>query len=137
MSTYPTRLAKPDSIRSALKTYRVLAVAAGIALFILVLEIVMKYVFHLTNVLTEYWSPIHGLIYFAYAVSIVNLGLKCRWPIVRIILNLLSGFVPLVPFVAERRVTASTEALLSRAYFAGAPASGAAAEPSGDAPTAG
>jgi hypothetical protein len=35
------------------------------------------------------------------------------------VLNLLTGFVPILPFVAEQRVTRSTEALLSRAYLAG------------------
>ena len=119
MSTYPQTLAKPQQIRSALAIYRVLATVAGIALFVLILEMVMKYVFKQTNVLTEYWSPIHGLIYFAYAVSIANLGLKAAWGPVRIVKNLLAGFVPVVPWIAERRNTVQTEALLSRAYVAG------------------
>ncbi|MEO3936186.1 DUF3817 domain-containing protein [Dermatophilaceae bacterium Soc4.6] len=113
MTTVPHRTAPPAAIRSGLRAYRVLAVASGVALFVLALEIVLKYGFGQKNLLTEYWSPIHGLIYFAFAVSIANLGLKARWSIGRIVLNLLSGFVPFVPFVAERRVTASTEALLA------------------------
>jgi integral membrane protein len=119
VSTYPQTLAKPQQIRSALSTYRVLAIIAGIALFVLILEMVMKYGFKQTNVLTEYWSPIHGIIYFAYAVSVANLGLKAAWGPVRIVKNLLAGFVPVVPWIAERRNTAETEALLSRAYVAG------------------
>ena len=97
MSTYPQTLAKPQQIRSALSIYRVLATVAGIALFVLILEMVMKYVFKQTNVLTEYWSPIHGIIYFAYAVSVANLGLKAAWGPVRIVKNLLAGFVPVRP----------------------------------------
>jgi hypothetical protein len=54
-----------------------------------------------------------------YAGAIANLGLKSGWGLKRIVLNLLTGFVPILPFVAERRVTASTEALLSRAYLTG------------------
>ncbi len=77
-----------------------LAVVAGIALFVLILEMILKYGLDQKNFLTEYWSPIHGLIYFAYACSIVNLGFKSRWPLTRIVLNLLSGFVP---FRAVRR----------------------------------
>lgn len=131
MSTTPARparptarvLATPDQLRSALRVYRVLAVVAGIALFILILEMILKYGLDQTNFLTEYWSPIHGLIYFAYACSIVNLGFKSRWPLTRIVLNLLSGFVPFVPFVAERRVTRSTEALIAERE-AGAPRAG-------------
>jgi integral membrane protein len=119
VSTYPQTLAKPQQIRSALSIYRVLAIIAGIALFVLILEMVMKYAFKQTNVLTEYWSPIHGIIYFAYAVSVANLGLKAAWGPVRIVKNLLAGFVPVVPWIAERRNTVQTEALLSRAYVAG------------------
>ena len=119
MSTYPQTLAKPQQIRAALSIYRVLATVAGIALFVLILEMVMKYVFKQTNVLTEYWSPIHGIIYFAYAVSVANLGLKAAWGPVRIVKNLLAGFVPVLPWIAERRNTVQTEALLSRAYVAG------------------
>jgi integral membrane protein len=119
VSTYPQTLAKPQQIRSALSIYRVLATVAGIALFVLILEMVMKYGFKQTNVLTEYWSPIHGVIYMAYAASVANLGIKSAWGVVRIVKNLLAGFVPVVPWIAERRNTVATEALLSRAYAVG------------------
>ena len=119
MSTYPPTLAKPQQIRSALSIYRVLATVAGIALFVLILEMVMKYAFKQTNVLTEYWSPIHGVIYMAYAASVANLGIKSAWGMGRIVKNLLAGFVPVVPWIAERRNTVATEALLSRAYAVG------------------
>ena len=46
------------------------------------------------------------------------------WGPVRIVKNLLAGFVPVVPWIAERRNTAETEALLSRAYLAGEPERG-------------
>lgn len=120
MSTYPQTLAKPKQIRSALSLYRVLAIIAGVALVILIVEMVMKYAFDQDNVLTRYWSPVHGVIYMAYAASVANLGLKAAWGPVRIVKNLLAGFVPGVPWVAERRNTAETEALLARAYFGGA-----------------
>jgi len=119
VSTYPQTLAKPQQIRSALSIYRVLATVAGIALFVLILEMVMKYAFKQTNVLTEYWSPIHGVIYMAYAASVANLGIKSAWGMGRIVKNLLAGFVPVVPWIAERRNTVATEALLSRAYAVG------------------
>ena len=119
MSTYPQTLAKPQQIRSALSIYRVLATVAGIALFVLILEMVMKYAFKQTNVLTQYWSPIHGVIYMAYAASVANLGIKSAWGVLRIVKNLLAGFVPVVPWIAERRNTVATEALLSRAYAVG------------------
>ena len=53
------------------------------------------------------WSPIHGLT-LVYAASIKNLGLKSAWSLKRIVLNLLA-FMPILPFVAEARVTRSTD----------------------------
>ena len=119
MSTYPTTMAKPADIRRALAFYRVMALIAGIALFVLIAAMVVKYGPAKDPAFSSVWSPIHGLIYLVYAGSIANLGLKSAWGLKRIILNLLTGFVPILPFVAERRVTASTQALLSRVYLAG------------------
>ena len=133
MSTYPTTLAKPKQIRSALAFYRVMAVIAGIALVILVAEMIMKYGFDQKNFLTDNWSYIHGFLYMGYAASVANLGLKAAWGLKRIVLNLLAGFVPVVPWVAEHRNTVDTNALLERAYFAG----GTAPDPSGDPATSG
>jgi len=119
VSTYPTTLAKPAQIRSALRFYRVMAVIAGIALFVLLAAMFVKYGPPQNASFSAVWSPIHGLIYLVYAVAIANLGFKSGWGIGRIVLNLLTGFVPILPFVAEQRVTRSTEALLSRVYLAG------------------
>ncbi|EWT07347.1 hypothetical protein N864_08300 [Intrasporangium chromatireducens Q5-1] len=118
MSTYPTKLAKPKQIRTALSIYRVMAIVAGIALFILIAEMVMKYAMHMDNFLTENWSYIHGFIYMAYAASVANLGLKCAWSLWRIVKNLLVGFVPVLPWVVEPKVNRETHALLQRAYVA-------------------
>jgi integral membrane protein len=119
VSTYPTTMAKPNDIRRALTLYRVMAVVAGIALFVLIAAIVVKYGPAQNPSFSAVWSPIHGLIYLVYAATIANLGFKSAWGLKRIVLNLLTGFVPILPFVAERRVTASTQALLSRVYLTG------------------
>jgi integral membrane protein len=119
VSTYPSTLAKPAEIRKALAFYRVMAVIAGIALFVLLAAMFVKYGPPQNPSFSAIWSPIHGVIYLVYAVSIANLGFKCAWGLKRIVLNLLTGFVPVLPFIAEARVTRSTEALLSRVYFAG------------------
>lgn len=129
MSTTPPRPAGAQQIRSALKIYRVLAVVAGIALFVLLLEMLMKYVFKQTNVLTEYWSPIHGLIYIAYVASVANLGIKASWGMGRIVRNMLAGFVPVVPWIAESRNTVAVEAMLERAHLSGGPEASRGAAP--------
>jgi integral membrane protein len=101
----------------------VLAIIAGIALFILIAEMVMKYGFDQDNLLTKYWSPVHGVIYMAYAASVANLGVKAGWDLKRIVLNLLAGFVPVLPWLQERKNTVEVNAMLQRAYFAGTPES--------------
>ena len=60
--------------------------------------------------LSAAWSPIHGLIYFVYVVAIANLGFKVGWSLPRMVLTMLTGFVPVLPFVVERRVTREVEA---------------------------
>ena len=117
MSTYPASMAKPDAIRTALRIYRVLAIIAGFALFVLLAAMFVKYVAPRDPAFSAIWSPIHGVIYMAYAASIANLGFKSGWDLKRMALNMVTGFVPILPFVAERRVTADTEGLLSRASF--------------------
>jgi len=87
---YPTNLAKPLQLRKALGIYRVMAIVAGIALFILVVEMIMKYGMSQKNFFTDNWSYIHGFIYMGYAASIANLGLKSAWGVKRIVLHLLS-----------------------------------------------
>lgn len=127
MSTYPSNMAKPKQIRSALRIYQVLAVIAGIALFVLLAAMFVRYGPPKDDGFSRIWSPIHGFLYMGYAASIANLGIKTRWPLKKIVLNLLTGFVPVLPWIAERRVTAETNALLQRAYFAGGPSTDDAA----------
>jgi integral membrane protein len=80
---------------------------------------IMKYAFHQDNFLTKNWSYIHGFIYMGYAASVGNLGIKCAWTLKRIVLNLLAGFVPVVPWIAEQRNAKEINELLERDYVVG------------------
>lgn len=114
-------MASPERVRGALRIYRVLAIVAGLALFVLIAAMIVKYGPARSPGFSAVWSPIHGLLYMAYAASIANLGFTSGWGLRRIVLNMLTGFVPILPFVAERRVTRSTEALLAQSSLAGSP----------------
>ncbi|MDQ2796985.1 MAG: DUF3817 domain-containing protein [Actinomycetota bacterium] len=105
---------RPDRVRSALRFYQVMAIVAGIALFILIAIIIVNRGFGKGGA-SAVWSPIHGFIYIGYVASIANLGFVSRWPLIRMVGNMLTGFVPVLPFIAERRVTRSTRELLARA----------------------
>lgn len=103
----------PAKIRSSLRFYRVMAVIAGIALFVLLVAIYLHYGPPKDASFSQAWSPIHGVIYMVYAVSIANLGFRAGWSLKRMVLNMLTGFVPFLPFVAEKRVNFSTKAQLA------------------------
>lgn len=107
-------LATPAQLRKALSAYRVLAIIAGLAMLVLIIEMTLKYGMHQENFLTKNWSYIHGFLYMAFAASIANLGFKAAWPLTRIVGNMLTGFIPVLPFIAEPRVRRDTEWLISR-----------------------
>ena len=75
MSDRPIRDA--EGARKALAFFRVMAFAAGVALFILFVIIMLNGGFG-NGGLSAAWSPIHGVIYFVYLVAIANLGFKVR-----------------------------------------------------------
>ncbi len=104
MSTHETQevTADPRTIASALSFFRVSAIAAGLAMFVLILEMVLKYGFD-NDVLT-WWSPVHGLIFMVFAVATARLGFKVGWSVGRMIAILLLACIPFVAFVEERRV---------------------------------
>ncbi len=105
MSTDETKgapVADPRSIATALTFFRVTAVIAGVAMFILILEMVLKY--GMGNDVLAWWSPVHGVIFMVFAVATANLGFKINWSVGRMIIILLLACIPFVAFVEERRV---------------------------------
>lgn len=95
-------------VGSALRRFKVMAVVVGIGLLILCLEIVLHYGFD--NESLAWWSPIHGVLYMAYLVTTVDLGLKVRWPLVKTVGVMLAGVVPFLSFVIERKVAREVRA---------------------------
>jgi integral membrane protein len=98
--------------RKALGFFKVMAITAGCALFVLVVIIVINGGFGRGGP-SAVWSPIHGAIYFVFVLSIANLGFKVGWSLPRMILTMLSGFVPVLPFIVERKVSREVEAQLA------------------------
>ena len=92
----------PRAISTSLRVFRVTAILAGLAMFVLIVEMVLKY--GMDNEALAWWSPVHGLIFMAFAVATANLGFKIGWPVGRMILTILLACVPFVAFVEERRV---------------------------------
>jgi len=98
--------------RKALGFFKVMAITAGCALFILVVIIVINGGVGRGGP-SAVWSPIHGAIYFVFVLSVANLGFKVGWSLPRMILTMMSGFVPVLPFIVERRVAREVERQLA------------------------
>ena len=94
-------------MEAALKRFRVMAYVVGVLLLILVFVAVpLRYIAD-EPLLVSIVGPIHGFLYMVYLVTAFDLAVRARWPFVRTVLVLLAGTVPVMSFVAERKVTAA------------------------------
>ncbi len=85
--------------------YRVMAYVVGVMLLVLCVAIVVKYAGHSPGPVAVV-GPIHGFLYVVYLAATADLARRHRWPPRRVVLVALAGTIPLLSFVAERRVTA-------------------------------
>lgn len=89
----------------ALTRYRVVAWVVGVWLLILVfVAMPLKYVAH-NPALVEIVGPVHGFLYIVYLAVTFDLAVRSRWSAVRTVLVMLAGTIPVMSFVAERKVT--------------------------------
>ena len=105
--TTPT--ASPAAIGKALGFFKIAAITAGVAMFVLIAEMVLKYGFD--NPVLTWWSPVHGLIFMVFAAATANLGFKVGWSLGRMIATMLLACLPFVAFIEERRVVREVEPL--------------------------
>jgi integral membrane protein len=83
-----------------------MAYVTGAFLLLLCVELVLKYGLNGGQPVLGNWIAItHGWIYVAYLVTVVDLWSSLRWPLRRLVVLVLAGVVPVLSFVAERRVT--------------------------------
>lgn len=103
----------PQRVRSALTFFRITALIAGVALIVLVVEMVLKY--GMDNDALSWWSPVHGLLFMGFVAATYNLGSKLRWPMGRMVGYILTAFVPLLSFWLEKKVTREVQGQLAGA----------------------
>ena len=97
----------------ALTRYRVMAYVVGVWLIVLVLIAVpLKYLADSPG-MVQVVGPIHGFLYMAYLVTVLDLAFRARWSPVRTVLVMLAGTIPFLSFVAERRVSREMAATAS------------------------
>ncbi len=96
----------------SLRAYRILAFATGIALLTATTGLIVQDVGNVSSIKTAVglcWVA-HGYLYLAYVIATVNLGIKLRWKLIRMVLVGLAGTIPTLSFVAEHYVTRDARA---------------------------
>ena len=99
----------------ALLRYRIMAFATGFVLLAGTIALVLKDVVHVHHMEpgTGLLWLAHGYLYLLYVIATVNLGLKLRWPLLRVGTVMLAGTIPTMSFVAEHYVTRVTRKRLA------------------------
>ncbi len=92
-------------MNAALTRYRVMAYVVGVLLLVLVFVAMPLKYFADQPLLVAVVGPMHGFLYMVYLVTAFDLAVRAKWPFVRTLLVLLAGTVPVMSFVAERKVT--------------------------------
>jgi integral membrane protein len=90
-----------------------MAYVTGGFLLLLCVEMVLKYGFNSGEaVLGDWIAFVHGWIYILYLMTVIDLWSTLRWPLGRLAQLVLAGVVPVVSFIAERKVTAEVTELI-------------------------
>jgi integral membrane protein len=110
-TTETTDRARAARTARALRWFKLMAIVAGLAMFVLIAEMVLKYGFD--NEVLTWWSPVHGVIFMVFVFTVWNLGTLLRWSIGRMVAIVLGACIPLVAFWIERRVAAEVEPTLA------------------------
>lgn len=92
-----------DKVRGALLRYRILAWITGLWLLLLVAELILKYGFDVDAL--DFVPIVHGWVYFLYLICAVDLGIRVRWPLGKIIVTAIAGTIPFLSFYVEHRRT--------------------------------
>jgi integral membrane protein len=93
-------------IAGALLRYRVMALITGtVLLFNCVVAVPLQIAGH-PGLGGITWT-IHGGLFIIYCLTVLDLGVRVSWSLIRIVLVGLAGTIPVVTFVAERWVTRS------------------------------
>ncbi|MBM7564836.1 DUF3817 domain-containing protein [Paenibacillus sacheonensis] len=91
---------------SALKYFRWISYLEGTSfLFLLCIAMPLKYIGDRPEAVSV-TGGIHGLLFSLYLIGIVIMAILFRWKALRIVGAVIAAFLPLGPFVFERRLKA-------------------------------
>jgi integral membrane protein len=87
-----------------LTLYRTLAYTTGVILFLFTVEIIAKYGYGVEGL--EWVAILHGWVYMVYFLVTVYMAIQLRWTWRWTVPVVLAGTIPLMSFIAERKVVA-------------------------------
>lgn len=83
--------------------YRILAFTTGVLLILLVFVAVpLKYFAH-NDGPVGLIGTLHGFLFMVYLLTALDIGIRLRWPWLKLGLIMIAGTVPFASFFAERR----------------------------------
>ncbi|GAA3688785.1 DUF3817 domain-containing protein [Gordonia hankookensis] len=97
-----------EKVRPALLRYRVLAWITGLWLLLLVAELILKYGFGVDAL--DFVPIVHGWVYFVYLIVTIDLAIKVRWPLGKIVVTAIAGTIPFLSFYFEHIRTKEVKA---------------------------
>jgi integral membrane protein len=89
-------------MHTALRRYQVMSWIVGAALLVLTIATILDWAFN-EPAMAHVVSPIHGIFYIVYLVTVAQVAARFRPPLRRIVSMVCSGFVPGMAFVVEHR----------------------------------
>lgn len=93
-------------MKGALLRYRVMAYVTGVGLIVLCcIGVPLRYAGG-NDTVVAIVGPAHGVFYILYLLASLELAVRGRWRLDRLILVMAAGTIPFMSFVAERNVTA-------------------------------
>ena len=94
-------------MKSAIVRFRVMAIISGVmSLLLWFVYMPIKYIFDAPDLHSKIiWIPmVHGYLYPIYILTAISFSLKARWPLMKMLLLMLAGTLPIASLIAERRV---------------------------------
>lgn len=94
-------------MKSAVLRFRIMAIICGVMSLLLWFAYMPgKYIFDATETYSELKliPMIHGYLYMAYLLTALQVAVKGRWRLDKLIWLMLAGTLPVASFISERRI---------------------------------
>lgn len=94
-------------MKSAVIRFRIMAIICGVmSLLLWFVYMPGKYLFEATkdNEALVLIAVVHGYLYMAYLLTALQVAVKGRWSLGKLIWLMLAGTLPVASFIAERRI---------------------------------